>query len=227
VGADLAHLLDTPRSGGLAKPRAAGEVACFSRIVPATQPSRKEPLEPEREPAHARHNETLADIVAIIDSAKARGGRDVLERHIAKMLPEARQAEVSEAADVAMEVIDSIPVFLARARQEGEERGLASVVNPVLDHAEQYYLQPLDLIPEMTQGLVGLLDDSYLVIRSLQNLDKGPQTFLDWDLDYPARFLRRLIGAQIAEKLDKIAMDAMDEVSAHLAEVWRRMAHEA
>ena len=169
----------------------------------------------------------LDDIVAIIESAKARGGRESLQRHIGKALPEADEAEVREATDVAIEVIDSIPVFLARARQEGEERGLGSVVNPVLDHAEQYYLEPLDLIPEMTQGLVGLLDDSYLVIRSLQHLDSGPQAFLDWDLDDPARFLRRLIGVRIAQRLDQIATTAMQEVSDHLEEVWRRMAHEA
>lgn len=184
-------------------------------------------MEPERKSSSAGHNEVLADIVAIIDSAKARGGQDALERHIAKALPEAGEAEVREAAEVAIEVIDSIPVFLARARQEGEERGLSSFVDPVLDHAEQYYLQPLDLIPEMTQGLVGLLDDSYLVIRSLQNLDKGPQTFLDWDLDYPARFLKRLIGGRIAQRLDKISIDAMQDVSAHLADIWERMAHDA
>ena len=175
-------------------------------------------MEPERETPGAGHGQTLADIVAIIDSAKARDGKGMLERHIARVLPEATDAEVSEAADVAIEVIDSIPVFLARARQEGEERGMSSFVNPVLDHAEQYYLQPLDLIPEMTQGLVGLLDDSYLVIRSLQNLDKGPQTFLDWDLDYPARFLRRLIGGRIAQRLDRISLEAMQEVSEQLAE---------
>jgi uncharacterized membrane protein YkvA (DUF1232 family) len=177
--------------------------------------------------AEAALNGTLADVIAIIESAKARDGRGTLEKHIARMLPEAEASDVREAADVAMEVIESIPVFLARARQESEERGLGSIVDPLLDRAQRYYLQPLDLIPEMTQGLVGLLDDSYLVIRTLQNLDKGPQRFLDWDLDYPARFLQRLIGAPIAQRLDQIATEALEEVSTHLEEVWRRSAHHA
>lgn len=170
---------------------------------------------------------TLADIVAIIESAKARGGKEALERHVAKTLPEASEAEVQEAAEVAMEVIESIPIFLARARQEAAERGLNSVVTPLLDHAERYYLQPVDLIPEMTQGLVGLLDDSYLVIRMLQNLEKGPHKFLDWDLDYPIRFLQRLIGGPISQKLDHMAMAAMDEVSTQLSELWQRISHPA
>jgi hypothetical protein len=177
--------------------------------------------------AEAALNGTLADIVAIIESAKARDGRAALEKHVAKALPEAEPEEVDEAVDVAMEVIESVPVFLARARQESAERGLGSFVDPLLDRAQRYYLQPLDLIPEMTQGLAGLLDDTYLVIRTLQNLDKGPEPFLDWDLDYPARFLHRLIGAPIAQRLDKIAFEALEEVSSHLEEAWRRSAHRA
>jgi hypothetical protein len=170
---------------------------------------------------------TLADIAAIIESAKVRDGRVGLEKHIARALPEATAAEVIEAAEVATEIIDSIPVFLARARQESHERGLESVAGPLLDQAERYFLRPVDLIPEMTQGLAGLLDDSYLVIRTLQNLDRGPQPFLDWDLDHPAHFLRRLVGAPVAQRLDKLALDAMHEVSEHLAEVWSKLAHEA
>jgi len=180
----------------------------------------------EREPEF-EFTGTLADIVAIIESAKARGGRDALERHAAKMLQGATEAEVREAAEVAAEIIESIPVFLARARQEARERGLEAFAGPLLEQAERYFVRPVDLMPEMTQGLPGLLDDAYLVVRTLQNLDKGREPFLDWDLDYPERFLRRLIGAQVAQRLDQIALDAMKEVSAHLAEMWSRLSHPA
>lgn len=169
----------------------------------------------------------MADLEAVIASAKARGGVEALERWIGKQLPDSTNEEVSEAAEVCVEIIDSIPVFLARAHQEADERGLNSVVNPLLEHAEQYFLQPMDLIPEMTQGLAGLLDDAYLVIRILENLDKGPEPFLDWDLDYPARFLRRLVGGGIARRLDTIAIDAMRDVSDHLSAMWSQMSHKA
>jgi uncharacterized membrane protein YkvA (DUF1232 family) len=169
----------------------------------------------------------LSDIQAVITSAKARGGTDALERYIRRRLPEAEDAEVKEAAEVAVEIIDSIPIFLARARQEAQERNLTSLVTPLLDLSERYFLQPMDLIPEMTHGLAGLLDDSYLVIRTLENLDKGPEPFLDWDLVYPAHFLRTLVGDDIARRLDAIALDAMRQVSAHLSEMWTRMSHRA
>lgn len=170
---------------------------------------------------------SIPDVLAVIQSAKARGGIEALERFVAKALPEAEEAEVAEAAQVALEIIESIPIFLARARQAGHERGLSSVVTPLLDHAERYYLQPMDLIPEMTQGLPGLLDDSYLVIKIIENLDKGPEEYLDWDLVYPARFLGRLMGPSVTQRLDKIAHDAMEEVSAHLQELWAQMSHQA
>lgn len=170
---------------------------------------------------------SIPDILAIIDSAKARGGTEALERYVAKALPQAEELEVEEAASVAAEIIESIPVFLARARQAGHERGLTSVVKPLLDHAERYFLQPMDVIPEMTQGLPGLLDDAYLVIRIIEHLDKGPEEYLDWDLDYPRRFLSRLMGPAVTDRLDAIADDAMDEVSTHLRELWAKMAHKA
>ena len=185
-------------------------------------------MEPDNE---TREGEDLlplmGDLLAVIASAKARGGVEHLERWLHKQLPDSTEEEVSEAADVCVEIIDSIPVFLARAHQEAEERGLVSVVVPLLNHAENYFLQPMDLIPEMTQGLAGLLDDAYLVIRILENLERGPEPFLDWDLDYPARFLRRLVGEDIARRLDAIAIQAMQEVSSQLAEMWDRMSHEA
>lgn len=167
----------------------------------------------------------IPDVLAVIESAKARGGVEALERFVRKALPDAEDLEVQGATEVAMEVIESVPIFLARARQEAEERKLSSVVLPLLDHAERYYLQPMDLIPEMTQGLPGLLDDSYLVLRIIENLEKGPEPFLDWDLDYPIRFLQRLIGPAITQRLDQIAQSAMNEVSTQLADLWERMAH--
>ncbi|MHB1192259.1 MAG: hypothetical protein ACYC6F_04355 [Longimicrobiales bacterium] len=169
----------------------------------------------------------LTDIQAVIESAKSRGGMEALERYIQRRLPEAEEAEVKEAAEVAVEIIESIPIFLARARQEADQRGLRSVVGPLLDHAEQYFLQPVDLIPEMTQGLAGLLDDSYLLIRILENLDRGPERFLDWDLKHPLSFLRSLIGLEVSRKLDLIAIDAMQQVSEYLNELWARMSHPA
>lgn len=168
----------------------------------------------------------LEDIQAVISSAKARG-REPLERYIRKRVPDASDEELREVADVAIEVIETVPVLLARAAQEAEERDLTKVVNPLLEHAGAYFLHPMDLIPEMTQGLAGLLDDTYLVLRILQNLNRGPEPLLQSELSEPLAFIRSLAGAEVVEKLDRDALRAAEEVEQELTVLWTTMARQA
>lgn len=169
---------------------------------------------------------SLEDIQAVIDSAKARGVEH-LEGFIRHRAPELTESKVKETAEVALEIIESVPVFLARAAQEARSRQMVRTVQPVLEHAERYFLRPVDLIPEMTMGLAGLLDDTYLVLRILENLDRGPEPFLDWDLKFPLAFLRGLVGREIGSKLDALSVAAMEEVSQQLALVWEQVSHDA
>jgi uncharacterized membrane protein YkvA (DUF1232 family) len=169
---------------------------------------------------------SLEDIQAVIDSAKARG-LNHLEGFIRHKAPQMPDEKIKETAEVALEIIESVPIFLARAAQEARERRMVRTVQPVLEHAEQYFLRPVDLIPEMTMGLAGLLDDTYLVLRILQNLDRGPQPFLDWDLEFPLAFLRGLVGRKIGSQLDTLSVAAMEEMSQHMALVWEQVAHDA
>jgi uncharacterized membrane protein YkvA (DUF1232 family) len=168
----------------------------------------------------------IDDIQAVIESAKSRGV-EPLRRFVRSRLPDATDVEVRDAAALAVEIIESVPIFLARADQEAEERRLEAVIGPILDHVERYFLQPVDLIPEMTQGLVGLLDDCYLVLRILENLDRGPDRFLGWDLAHPLHFLRRLVGEDVARQLDQRSLDAMGEISQDLSRFWDQVSHRA
>ena len=168
----------------------------------------------------------LDDIQAVIDSAKARdGGR--LALFVREGSPEASAEEVAEAADVAVEVIESVPILLARAAQAADERRLRVVVMPLLEKASRYFIDPVDLIPEMTQGLAGLLDDTYLALRILENLNRGPEPLFDAEFDEPLRFLRRLVGKRISTQLDLAAIRALEEVSTHVSQVWEEMGHSA
>ena len=168
----------------------------------------------------------LRDVQAVIASARARG-MEPLERFIRKRLRDPDEAEVKEAGEVAVEIIETVPIFLARAAQEAEERNLVPVVQPLLDRAVVYFTRPVDLIPEMTHGLAGLLDDAYLVMRILENLERGPTPFLDWDLEYPLTFLRGLIGETIARQLDELSILAMQDVSHELGTLWNHLGAEA
>lgn len=168
----------------------------------------------------------LSDVQAVIQSAKARG-REPLDRFIQRRWPEATRDQVQEAAEVAVEVIEAVPIFLARAAQAAEERHLEPVVQPLLDHAARYFTSPVDVIPEMTHGLAGLLDDTYLVLRMLSNLEKGPEPFLEWDLDHPTAFLRGLVGEEVGRHLDVLSIRAMEDVSEKLTSFWSTLSAEA
>ena len=168
----------------------------------------------------------LDAVQAVIDSAESRG-TESLQKLIRRRMPDASDEDVVEAAGIAMDIIESVPAVLSQASDEARERNMGMLVQPVLDHAERYFLQPVDLLPEMTHGLAGLLDDAYLVLRILQNLDRGPTPFLDWDLDYPVTFIRGLLGERMSRELDAISIGAMQEISEGLSELWHHMAHEA
>lgn len=169
---------------------------------------------------------SISDVQAVIESAKARG-REPLERFLRRRMPDAPEERIQEAVDVAAETIESVPVFLARAAQEAEEQDLEEVVRPLLQRVETYFVRPVDLIPEMTQGLAGLLDDTYLVLRMLQRLDRGPRPFLGWDLEEPVALLRSFVGREIGRQLDDIALSALREVEGDVRALWTELAPEA
>lgn len=168
----------------------------------------------------------LHDISAVIDSARARG-TDSLDRWVREHLPEATEAQVDEAVVTAVEIIDSVPIFLARASQAADEKGLSGVVSPILDRAANYFLKPVDLIPEMTQGMAGLLDDAYLVLRVIKNLDQGPNPLLEWELDEPIRFLKRLVGPEVSAQLDQYSVRSMQEVELEFKRYWEATSAQA
>jgi len=161
----------------------------------------------------------LAEIQAVIDSAKTRGA-DKLENYVRSRLPDAPATDVTEAADVLLEIIESVPLILAAAAQMAEERNLTSYVQPVLDRAVRYFLHPVDLMPEMTLGLPGLLDDTYLVLRILQVLEEGPEPLVEWDLDQPTSLIRSLLDETVGRQLDAMSSLAFAEVADEVRQSW-------
>ncbi len=163
----------------------------------------------------------LEEIQAVIDSAKARG-TDQLAIYVQGRLPDASDTDVRDAAAVLLEIIESVPLILAAAARGAEERNLAHIVQPVLDRAIRYFLHPVDLMPEMTLGLPGLLDDTYLVLRILQVLEEGPEPLVDWDLDHPTSLIRSLLGDTVSQHLDAMSTLAFEEIIDDVRESWGR-----
>jgi uncharacterized membrane protein YkvA (DUF1232 family) len=161
----------------------------------------------------------LEEVQAVIESAKVRG-TDQLATYVRSRLPEASDTDVREAASVLLEIIESVPLILAAAARGAEERNLGHVVQPVLDRAVRYFLHPVDLMPEMTLGLPGLLDDTYLVLRILQVLEEGPEPLVNWDLDHPTSLIRSLLEESIGQQLDAMSALAFEEIVDHVRQSW-------
>ncbi len=168
----------------------------------------------------------IADVQAVIESAKARDDGK-LRRYIHDKVPDAEDAELNEATESALAVIETVPILLYEALKAARERGVERTVDPLLRHAARYFVEPVDLIPEMTQGAAGLLDDAYLSIKILQHLNSGPQQFFEWDFDRPLSYLRALVGTEIATQLDALSVHALRDVSDSVSKVWRHLAREA
>lgn len=168
----------------------------------------------------------LSDVNAVITSARARDGGGLV-RFLRGRLPDSPEAEVREAAEVCREIIDSLPVFLARAWQAADEREAESVVEPILHQATRYLLSPVDVLPEMTLGLAGLLDDAYLVLRLLEHLDGGEEDFLDWELGEPLALLRRILGPELVLQLDAQIDAYVERAEDYFTQAWASFSAQA
>ncbi len=92
--------------------------------------------------------------------------------------------------------------------------GALQEVQPVLDAAENYFLAPDDTIPDQL-GLIGLMDDAYLIHSLLQAISddyksQSGESLLPLEAHEDNAFVRRLIGEPFASILD-------EQVSATLA----------
>ncbi len=161
----------------------------------------------------------LEEIQAVIDSAKARGIHQ-LETYVRGRLPKASDQDIHDTAEVLVEIIESVPLVLAAAAKGAKQRNLGHIVQPVLDRAARYFLHPVDLMPEMTLGLPGLLDDTYLVFRILQVLEEGPEPLVEWELDHPTSLIRSLLEDTIGQQLDAISALAFEEVADDVRQSW-------
>jgi hypothetical protein len=85
----------------------------------------------------------------------------------------------------------------------------------ILDMVRSYWAQDLDVIPDHL-GIIGLLDDAYCSLTSLQavsdhyQLQTGKYLFPD-DLSTANRLMRRIIGDPYVTDLDHFVTNAIKE----------------
>jgi uncharacterized membrane protein YkvA (DUF1232 family) len=102
--------------------------------------------------------------------------------------------------------IEHAPALLDDLIQLANRAGIYKEIQPIIEVAVEYFLSPLDVIPD-DLGLFGLLDDAYLTHRLIQRLvdnfqSKADKPLLPPELNDANSFIRKLIGEPQATILD-------------------------
>lgn len=136
----------------------------------------------------------------------------VAERHDAV----ARAADIARAARFVMAYIGQVPYMLKVASTAATTVGLEAEMRGVLQAVESYWLKGDDVIPDEL-GVIGLLDDAYCSLASLQTvsdhfrLQTGKHLFPD-DLGEANAAIREIIGEPYASELDQLVVRTMRSV---------------
>jgi len=111
--------------------------------------------------------------------------------------------------------IEQVPYMIKVAWTAACNVGLDVEMKQVLDMVRSYWEQGDDIIPDGL-GIIGLLDDAYCSLSSLQavsdhyQLQTGKYLFPD-DLSAANRVMRKIIGEPYASNLDQLVIGTMQE----------------
>ena len=102
--------------------------------------------------------------------------------------------------------VEHSPALLDELTVMANKAGIYKEVKHIIEVAVEYFLTPLDVIPDRL-GLLGLIDDAYLTHRLIQALSnafqsKSDKPLVPSDLNKASLFIRRLIGEPQATMLD-------------------------
>jgi uncharacterized membrane protein YkvA (DUF1232 family) len=111
--------------------------------------------------------------------------------------------------------IEQVPYMLKVAGTAAANVGLETEMDMILEMVRSYWIQDHDVIPDQL-GLIGLLDDAYCSLSSLQavsdhyQLQTGKYLFPD-DLTAANRVMRKIIGEPYVADLDRMVTSAVKE----------------
>jgi uncharacterized membrane protein YkvA (DUF1232 family) len=121
--------------------------------------------------------------------------------------------DLSGGARFVLAYIEQVPYMMKVAWTAASNVGLEDEMRRILEMVESYWIEGNDVIPD-DLGAIGLIDDAYCSLSSLQavsdhyRLQTGKHLFPD-DLTVANRAMRRIIGEPYASELDRIVIRTM------------------
>jgi len=125
------------------------------------------------------------------------------------------EAELERGARFVIGYVEQVPYMLRVASTAAGNVGLESEMALILDQVCSYWLQDHDVIPDHL-GIIGLLDDAYCSLTTLQavsdhfRLQTGKYLFPD-DLTAANRAMRKILGDPYVDDLDRFVSKALNE----------------
>ena len=111
--------------------------------------------------------------------------------------------------------LEQVPYLLTVAWTSARNVGLETEVTSILKMVESYWIEDDDVIPD-SLGIIGLLDDAYCSLSSMQTLSdlyrkqSGKHLFPD-DLTAANKIMRKIIGEPFTTELDEIVNKAITD----------------
>jgi len=122
--------------------------------------------------------------------------------------------EIIEEQEAMVSYVVSVPFYIenmwqAAAAQDGEAQ-----IKPILENIRNYFFKADDLIPDH-HGVIGLLDDAYMVYCFIKELNQFSiqhtgNSFVELDLDYQRQLIAVNLGADIAEQIEADVKSTID-----------------
>lgn len=145
---------------------------------------------------------------------------------------EATSKQLASGSAFVMNYLELVPYMMKIAHTSACNVGLENEMGRILDMVISYWIEGDDVIPDEL-GVIGLLDDAYCSLTSLQavsdhyRLLTGKHLFPD-DLTSANKAMRRVIGEPYVTELDRIVVRTMNETGLvesvkHLADEEKRI----
>jgi uncharacterized membrane protein YkvA (DUF1232 family) len=153
---------------------------------------------------------------------------DLLAAVAARHGVEPSEEQLEAAARFVTSYIEFVPYMMKVAFTSAAQVGLESEMASILDMVVSYWIEGDDVIPDEL-GIIGLMDDAYCSLTSMQavsdhyRLLTGKHLFPD-DLTAANRCMREIIGEPYVSELDLIVIRTMRETG--LADSVKHLADE-
>lgn len=149
------------------------------------------------------------------DAHAARDLHDLLAVIAVRNGVEPDEAELERGTRFVTGYIEQVPYMLKVAMTAAINVGMQKEMRQIVDMVLGYWEQDEDVIPD-TLGIIGLLDDAYCSLVSLQTvsdhyrLQTGKHLFPD-DLTLANKVMRKIIGDPYVVELDRFVSQAIEE----------------